>query len=162
MKKMRCVHSLLRKKNINMCLSLHELCIRKQLFVVKLYCFCYYRENDTGSLRRKLNSLFSFEASTKVFRKQILCQCILRIAWKKHIFCIQSPCNSTWSFNQHQFETRIFRSTIVFNAIATNELLQVLVVQEKYCASAFVGEWKLPTGFIVEVLNFTASVTLKN
>lgn len=36
------------------------------------------------------------------------------------------------------------------------------MVQEKHCASAFVGEWKLPTGFIVEVLNFTASVTLKN
>eukprot|EP00268_Persea_americana_P049764 TRINITY_DN5347_c0_g2_i3.p1 TRINITY_DN5347_c0_g2~~TRINITY_DN5347_c0_g2_i3.p1 ORF type:complete len:131 (-),score=33.23 TRINITY_DN5347_c0_g2_i3:1289-1681(-) len=31
-----------------------------------------------------------------------------------------------------------------------NEKNEVLVVQEKYCASAFVGEWKLPTGFIVE------------
>ncbi|XVF52558.1 hypothetical protein PTKIN_Ptkin05aG0028200 [Pterospermum kingtungense] len=31
-----------------------------------------------------------------------------------------------------------------------NENNEVLVVQEKYCAPAFVGLWKIPTGFIVE------------
>ena len=33
-----------------------------------------------------------------------------------------------------------------------SDKLQVLVVQEKYCASTSVGAWKLPTGFIHEVL----------
>ena len=37
------------------------------------------------------------------------------------------------------------------NASICNDQLQVLVVQEKYCAPAFVGLWKIPTGFIVEV-----------
>ncbi|OVA11897.1 NUDIX hydrolase domain [Macleaya cordata] len=31
-----------------------------------------------------------------------------------------------------------------------NEKNEVLVVQEKHCAPAFVGAWKLPTGFILE------------
>ncbi|XWS49143.1 hypothetical protein CRYUN_Cryun13aG0138300 [Craigia yunnanensis] len=31
-----------------------------------------------------------------------------------------------------------------------NDKSEVLVVQEKYCAPAFVGLWKIPTGFIVE------------
>lgn len=34
------------------------------------------------------------------------------------------------------------------------------MVQEKHCAPAFKGLWKLPTGFIVEVLCFCTSVTL--
>lgn len=32
-----------------------------------------------------------------------------------------------------------------------HENLQVLVVQEKHCAPASVGLWKIPTGFVLEV-----------
>lgn len=40
-----------------------------------------------------------------------------------------------------------------------HENLQVLVVQEKHCAPASVGLWKIPTGFVLEVY-FYLSCTL--
>jgi len=36
--------------------------------------------------------------------------------------------------------------------------LKVLVVQEKYCAPANRGLWKIPTGFVLQVVNFEASL----
>lgn len=39
-----------------------------------------------------------------------------------------------------------------------NELVQVLVVQEKYCSSSQAGLWKIPTGFILEVFSFSSKL----
>ena len=38
------------------------------------------------------------------------------------------------------------------------KFIKVLVVQERHCSLATLGLWKIPTGFILQVFNFAASL----